>query len=150
MQRVTLTLDDELVSAIDDFMQQRRYGNRSEAVRDLVRGALSQQAQQGRRDGPVVAALVYMFEHATRELPKRLTRHFHDHHAATLSTLHVHLDHDTCLEVAILQGDGRVIGDMADAVIAARGVTHDKVVTMPLPAKHPPRTERAASTAGGH
>jgi CopG family transcriptional regulator, nickel-responsive regulator len=106
MQRVTITIDDDLVAEIDAFMAGRGYANRSEAIRDLARAGLSQSSFEAadRRDRDCVATLSYVYDHAERQLPKRLTRDFHAHHGLAQATLHVHLDQDSCLEVTVLKG----------------------------------------------
>ena len=92
MQRVTITIDDDLDAELDRFMKTRGYDNRSEAIRDLARSGLQQAAMEISGPRPCVAALVYVYDHEARELPKRLTRDFHEHHDLAQATLHVHLD----------------------------------------------------------
>jgi CopG family nickel-responsive transcriptional regulator len=140
MQRVTITLDDDLVAEIDRFMGARPYANRSEAIRDLARAGLERAATEVAGNGRCVAALVYVYDHEARELPKRLARDFHDHHELSQATLHVHLDHDSCLEVTVLKGDGAEVQRFADQVIAERGVRHGHVVFVPT----------GPERAGGH
>lgn len=131
MNRVTITLDDELLAEVDKVMKVRGYQNRSEAIRDLARGGLRQAAESGEVNGNCVAALVYTYDHHTRDLPKRLVQTFHDHHDLSVSTLHVHLDHDSCLEVNVLRGKTKDVRHLADHVIAERGVVHGRVVMFP-------------------
>ena len=104
MQRVTITIDDELVAEVDRFMAARGYANRSEAIRDLARSGLQQAATEVGGARQCVAALVYVYDHETRELPKRLTRNFHERHDLAETTLHVHLDHDAVLKSQYLRG----------------------------------------------
>ena len=104
MQRVTITIDDELDEELDRFMKARGYANRSEAIRDLARSGLQQRSTEIAGARPCVAALVYLYDHEARELPKRLTRDFHDRHDLAHSTLHVHLDHENCMEVTMRSG----------------------------------------------
>jgi CopG family nickel-responsive transcriptional regulator len=133
MQRVTITIDDDLVAEIDAFMNGRGYANRSEAIRDLARAGLSQSslAGAGDHDRDCVATLSYVYDHAARELPKRLTQDFHAHHGLAQATLHVHLDHDSCLEVTVLRGRSAEVKAFADHVIAERGVRHGHLAYMP-------------------
>ena len=84
-------------SIVHGDMAARGYPNRSEAIRDLARSALQQHAMQTAGRQQCVAALIYTYDHHQRELPKRLTREFHDHHDLGRATLHVHLDHDSCM-----------------------------------------------------
>ena len=133
MQRVTITLDDDLMAGLDRIIAARGYQNRSEAIRDLARSGLEQAAVEVADARPCVAALVYVYDHHARDLPKRLTQKFHDHHNLSQATLHVHLDEASCLEVTVLKGRGAEVQAFADRVIAERGVRHGHVVYMPAP-----------------
>jgi CopG family nickel-responsive transcriptional regulator len=95
MQRVTITLDDELMAELDRMIEQHGYQNRSEAIRDFARAGMQQAAQDAGKSGECVAALVYVYDHAARDLSSRLVNNFHDHHDLSLATLHVHLDTTT-------------------------------------------------------
>ena len=131
MQRVTITIDDDLLAEIDAFMAGRGYANRSEAIRDLARSGLSQSSLEVVHDRNCFATLSYVYDHAARELPKRLTQDFHAHHGLAQATLHVHLDHDSCLEVTVLKGRSAEVKAFADHVIAERGVRHGHITYMP-------------------
>ena len=132
MQRVTITIDDDLLAEIDTFMDARGYANRSEAFRDLARSGLEKFSTETASGRECVATLSYVYDHAARELPKRLTKDFHDHHDLAQATLHVHIDHDSCLEVTVLKGRGAEVKAFADHVIAERGVRHGHIVMMPI------------------
>ena len=133
MERITISVSDQFAAELAAFMQRERYENRSEAVRDLARLGLKTRALRDRDiTGNCVATLSYVFDHHTRELPQRLTDTQHAHHDLHVATLHVHLDHDTCLEVAVLQGKAATVKDFARAVIAERGVTHGQVNFVPV------------------
>ena len=135
MQRVTITLDDDLVTELDRFMNGRGYQNRSEAIRDLVRGGVQQATEQGHPDSDCAAAVVYVYDHETRQLPKRLTRNYHNHSDLSVATFHIHLDHDSCMEVTALRGQTAEVRHFAEHVIAERGVRHGKIVLVPMPPK---------------
>ncbi|WP_148250722.1 nickel-responsive transcriptional regulator NikR [Raoultella terrigena] len=123
MQRVTLTLDDELLATLDALSEQRGYNNRSEAVRDILRNTLMHEhAQKSEQRG--YAVLSYVYEHEKRELASRLIATQHHHHDLSVATLHVHISHDDCLEIAVLKGEMGKVQHFADEVIAQRGVRH--------------------------
>ena len=132
MQRITITIDDELLAAIDQVIATRGYQNRSEAIRDLARAGMAE-LQDPSPDGQEgIAALVYVYDHEGRELAKRLTRSFHDHHDLSLATMHVHLDHESCMEVAVLKGRAGDVSGFSEQVIAERGVKHGRLVMVPV------------------
>ena len=132
MQRITVAIDDELAEAIDRVIAARGYQNRSEAIRDLARAGMAELEERSPADHEGVAALVYVYDHEGRELAKRLTRSFHDHHDLSLATMHVHLDHESCMEVAILRGIMSDIRHFAEHVISERGVRHGRLVAVPV------------------
>ncbi len=136
MQRTTITIDDELAAELDRFMAAHGYANRSEAIRDLARSGLQQAATEVAGARPCIAALVYVYDHEARELPKRLTRDFHDRQDLAQATLHVHLDHESCMEVTVLKGRGADVQKLADRIIAERGVRHGHVVYLPTNGSH--------------
>jgi CopG family transcriptional regulator, nickel-responsive regulator len=132
MQRITVTIDDELLEAIDRVIAARGYQNRSEAIRDLARAGIAELEERSPSAQEGVAALVYVYDHEARELAKRLTRSFHDHHDLSLATMHVHLDHESCMEVAVLRGAMSDIRHFAEHVISERGVRHGRLVAVPV------------------
>ncbi|ODR98213.1 nickel responsive regulator [Methyloceanibacter superfactus] len=148
MQRVTITLDDDLMDELDTIIAARGYQNRSEAIRDLARAGIREAAEHvhGQRD--CVAALVYVYDHAARQLSKRLTKAFHDHHEMSLASLHVHLDHDTCLEVTVLRGKSDDVQHFGEHVIAERGVRHGEIVRMPVEQPAKPARKHSAHSHG--
>lgn len=131
MDRFTVSLDEELLEQFDDYIGRHGYGNRSEAVRDILRQTLENErlADDG---GHCIACLSYIYNHHERELARRLTETSHAHHDLIRSTLHVHLDHDNCMEVSILQGPTRTVQSFADAITAETGVRHGALNAVPV------------------
>jgi CopG family nickel-responsive transcriptional regulator len=132
MQRITITVDDELVAAIDRVIAACGYQNRSEAIRDLARAGITQLQEQSDNPQSGVAALVYVYDHQERALARRLTGSFHEHHDLSVATMHVHLDHDSCMEIAVLRGAMRDVRQFARHVVSERGVRHGRLVTVPV------------------
>ena len=139
MQRITITIEDDLLAEIDAAAKDRGYQNRSEIIRDLTRAGL-QSAQEAAPSGHCVAALVYVYDHSARDLSKRLVQNFHGHHDLSLATLHVHLDDDSCMEVTALKGPTGDVQHFADHIIAERGVRYGRVVMIPTSTGKKPRS----------
>ncbi|MBU1237869.1 MAG: nickel-responsive transcriptional regulator NikR [Gammaproteobacteria bacterium] len=124
MERFTISLDEDLAREFDELIAKRGYLNRSEAIRDLLRGHLESARQTGEANDYCVANLSYVYNHHERDLAERLTELQHGHHDLTVATLHAHLDHDNCLESVILKGPVASVRAFADAMVAERGVRH--------------------------
>ncbi len=144
MQRITITVDDDLMDDVDRLIERRGYQNRSEAFRDLARAGIAQDRQRSHQSGDCVAAVVYVYDHAARDLSRRLVKEMHGHHELTLATLHVHLDEKSCLEVNVLRGENDQVAHLADHVIAERGVRHGNLVMIPIDQERPHRRHKGA------
>lgn len=134
MRRYTISIEDELAEQFEAWAEQHGYENRSEAIRDLLRDRLGQEALSADAGSVCVAAVSYVYDHHERDLSRRLAQRQHEHHDLTVSTLHVHLDHAQCMEVSVLRGASNTVLKEAKALIAERGVHHGNVHAVPLAA----------------
>ena len=126
LSRIGVALDSELLAKFDAHINKRGYTNRSEAFRDLIRDELVEQAWE-KSDTVVVGTCTLVYDHHVRMLSDRLTDIQHDHLHHVLSTLHVHLDHDNCLEVLVIKGKSSVVRKLADSLISTKGVKHGRL-----------------------
>ncbi len=124
--RFGISMDSRLLERFDHHITQHGYPNRSEAFRDLVRERLVKDEWQ--EDAETIGTITIIFDHHKRELHEQLTGHQHEHHGTVISTMHVHLDHDNCLEVLAVRGKARHIQRLADTLISRKGVKHGKLV----------------------
>ena len=126
LSRIGVAIDSELLRKFDELIGQRGYTNRSEAFRDLIRDELIERAWE-EPEAAVVGTVTLVYDHHVRMLSERLTDLQHDFHHNILSTLHVHLDHDNCLEVLVVRGRAGDVKKIADALIATKGVKHGRL-----------------------
>jgi len=127
LARFGVSMDRDLLTALDAMVARRGYANRSEAIRDLIRAEQVRQSWEN-ETGPVVGTLTLLYDHHVREAGERLTDLQHDHGDVVHSTMHIHLTHRMCLEVIVMRGDPGRIQTLADRLIAARGVKHGRLV----------------------
>lgn len=131
-ERFTVSVEPGLAQEFDDFLKRKGYSNRSEAVRDLLRAALAQEHLRAQDAGECVGVLNYMYDHHERELSKRLTQTHHAHYNLTVTTLHMHLDHDNCVESVLLRGSVSDVQSFAESVMARPGIRHGHLHLIPL------------------
>ncbi len=134
--RFGVAIDGELLTQFDAQNERKGYGNRSEAIRDLIRNGLVEETIV--RGGNVAGALMIVYKHHVRELSERLTEIQHDLGDAVVSTLHVHLDHDHCLEVIVMRGQATTLKEAGDRILATRGVVHGKLTLTSVGGGHAP------------
>ena len=124
--RFGVSIEQDLAASFDQHIEQEGYGNRSEAIRDLIREHLATHQLATDRT-PAVASMSLVYDHHRRELPETLTELQHEYQHLIVSSLHVHIDHDNCLEVVIFKGPNCWIKKAADRLMATRGVKHGKL-----------------------
>src|SRR5579863_8630307 len=126
LARIGVAIDSLLLRKFDELIGERGYTNRSEAFRDLIREELVQKSWAS-PDSVVVGTVTLVYDHHVRMLSEKLTDMQHDFHRSILSTLHVHLDHDNCLEVLVVRGKAAAVQKIADALISTKGVKHGRL-----------------------
>jgi CopG family nickel-responsive transcriptional regulator len=126
LSRIGVAIDSDLLNRFDQLISKRGYTNRSEAFRDLIRDELVQKSWES-PDSNVVGTVTLVYDHHVRMLNEKLTDLQHEYHRAILSTLHIHLDHDNCLEVLVVRGKAAVVQKIADTLISIKGVKHGRL-----------------------
>lgn len=123
--RFGVSLDRKLLGEFDRHIRRRRYTNRSEALRDLIRDNLV--GEEWDQNMETVGTITFVYDHHVRDLTGKLTDIQHAYHGQILSGMHVHLDHNHCLEVLVVKGKGAEIKKVADALVSVKGVKHGKL-----------------------
>ena len=127
LTRFGISIDERLLAQFDQMINNKGYVNRSEALRDLIRNALIEE-EWSDDNQQTVATVTLVYDHHTRDLSDKLTEQQHSHHEEIVSTLHVHLDHQHCLEVVVIKGLASRVKRIADELIGTKGVKHGKLV----------------------
>ena len=123
--RFGVSLDHHLLDDFDAFIRSRNYTNRSEALRDLIRDNLVGQQWEDNKD--TVGTVTFVYDHHVRDLTRKLTDIQHRYQQLIVSGMHVHLDHNHCLEVLVVKGKGSDIKKVSDALVSTKGVKHGKL-----------------------
>jgi len=122
LTRFSVSIDEELMNTFDAKIKKDRCPTRSKAVGDLIRASLVQ--TEWRAGDEVAGAIVLVYDHHKRDVGKRLTEMQHDCHDVILSTQHVHLDHDNCLEMVAVKGKPHEIETMVKRLKSIKGLKH--------------------------
>lgn len=126
LSRIGVAIDSDLLKRFDSLIAKRGYSNRSEAFRDLIRDELVEKAWES-PGSPVVATVTLVYDHHVRLLSEKLIDLQHEFYHYILSTLHVHLDHDNCLEVLVVKGKASAVKKIADVLVSTKGVKHGRL-----------------------
>ncbi len=132
LMRVGISLPENLLNKFDEIILHRGYSSRSEGVRDAIRSYIVNFEWMSDVQGERVGVITIVYAHSQRGLEDNLTEIQHDFGGLIQSSLHVHLDHDNCLEVVVLRGEGQDVRKAAERMMSLKGVKHVKLTTTSL------------------
>ena len=128
LSRFGVSIEEELLESFDRLINGQGYGNRSEALRDLMRDALvKSRLEDAPEAGEALGSLTLVYDHHASDLNDKMNEIQHDHHDLVVSVLHVHVSRDDCMEVIVLRGAVREIRSLSDALLSLKGVKHGKL-----------------------
>ena len=120
--RFGVSLEKALLAKFDRLIKEKNYPTRSGAIRDLIRESLIQ--KEWLEGKGVAGAITLVYDHRKRELVNRLTNIQHDYHHIIISTQHIHLDHNNCLEIVVVKGKPKDAERLCHALKSTNGVKH--------------------------
>ena len=126
VKRFGVSLEEDILNELDQFVNQRKFPNRSQAIRYLISNYLVEDKIDANQI--VAGSIVLVYDHHKRDLLSKSTSIQHDFHDAILSVQHVHIDHHNCLETIAVMGKAVRLQELANKLIAIKGVKHGKLV----------------------
>lgn len=128
--RIGVSLPDNLLDRFDEIIAKRGYSSRSEGIRDAIRNYIIHYEWMNEVEGERIGVITLIYEHEQRGLVSNLTDIQHMYTGLIRSSVHVHLDHDNCMEIIMLQGEGKQVKEVAEKMMALKGVKHVKLATI--------------------
>lgn len=122
LTRFSVSLESDLVRAFDEKLASEGCPTRSKAIGDLIRNSLVHHEWAGGSE--VAGAVVMVYDHHQRDVLKKLTGVQHDLHDVIISTQHIHLDHDNCLEIIATRGKPDRIDELVKRLKGVKGLKH--------------------------
>jgi len=132
LMRIGVSLPENLLTKFDEIILHRGYSSRCEGIRDSIRSYIVNYEWMSDVQGDRVGVITIVYSHAQRNLESNLTDIQHEFSGIIQSSMHVHLDHDNCLEVIVLRGEGQDVKNAAERMMALKGVKHVKLTTTSL------------------
>ena len=129
LNRVGISLDEDLLQQFDDLITERGYSNRSEAIRDMIREELiKKEWSDAKSNKTQVGVAIIVYDHDAHDLSHKLMHLQHDSHDLVISTTHVHMDENNCLEVLLLKGKAKDISSLGKVLTSTNGVKMGKLI----------------------
>jgi len=126
VSRFGVSLEEDILEMLDSYVKTNQFPNRSQAIRHLIEQHTVEKKWQCNNE--VAGAVVMVYDHHKNEIIARANEIQHNYHQLILSSQHIHLSHDLCLETIALKGKASELTDLADKLIALKGVKHGKLV----------------------
>jgi CopG family nickel-responsive transcriptional regulator len=124
--RFGVSLEKHIMDALDEYVDENKFPNRSQAIRNLIEKNIVE--KKWKCNNEVAGAIVILYDHHKRDITNRANSIQHEYHKHVLSSQHVHLDHDMCLETIVVKGKAKQLTELADKLIALKGVKHGKLI----------------------
>ena len=129
LTRFGISIENELLALFDKRIQRKKYKNRSEAIRDLIREKLSTEKLEN-ENANAFGIISFVYDHHKREIQKQLNGFQHDAYKSVVFTTHIHIDHDNCMEIIILKDKAKTIKQISENILGLKGVKNGKVTLM--------------------
>lgn len=120
LKRFSISLENKLLDKFDGYISKRKYTNRSEAIRDLIREAFVKEEWDS--DNDVFGVITFIYDHHQPKVQEKITELQHDFYEDVVSATHIHIDHHNCLEVVIVTGKAKKVHKLHESIKALRGV----------------------------
>jgi CopG family nickel-responsive transcriptional regulator len=133
--RFSVSLEADLLEQFDRLCGDGKFANRSEAVRHMIRDRLTATAAES-DSADAAASLTLVYDHHRTDLSERLVSAQHEHTDRVVATMHVHLDHDHCLEVIVLRGRVRELKQLSAELSGLKGIHQAQLVVARADASH--------------
>jgi CopG family nickel-responsive transcriptional regulator len=130
LARIGVSLPENLLEKFDEIITKRGYSSRSEGIRDAIRGYIRYYAWMSEVEGERVGTISLVYDHNQRGLANSLLDIEHEFGGIIRSSIHMHINHDMCMEVLMVRGEGRDVKDVTERIMALRGVKHVKLTTI--------------------
>jgi CopG family transcriptional regulator, nickel-responsive regulator len=126
VKRFGVSVENETLDRFDDYVKENKFPNRSQALRHLIE--TNQIEKKWKCNNEVAGAIVIVYDHHKFDINNKSNEIQHDYHHIILSTQHVHLNHDLCLETIAVKGKASELTELSEKIIALKGVQHGKLV----------------------
>jgi len=130
LSRIGVSLPENLLEKFDEIITKRGYSSRSEGIRDAIRSYIRYYAWMGEVEGERVGTISMVYDHNQRGLVNSLMDIEHEFSEIIRSSLHIHISHDMCMEVLLVRGEGKDVKNVAEKIMALRGIKHVKLTTI--------------------
>lgn len=120
--RFSISIEKDLIANFDKHIKEKDCPTRSKAIGDLIRENLVKQEWIEGKE--VAGTITLVYDHHKRNLVTQLISKQHDFHHMIISSQHIHLDHNNCLEVIVVKGKPNDVHGLAAKIKATKGVKH--------------------------
>ncbi|VVB50727.1 Putative nickel-responsive regulator [uncultured archaeon] len=130
LARIGVSLPENLLERFDEIITKRGYSSRSEGIRDAIRGYIRYYAWMSEVEGERVGTISLVYDHNQRGLVNSLLDIEHEFTGIIRSSIHIHINHDMCMEVLMVRGEGKDVKAVTEKIMTLRGVKHVKLTTI--------------------
>jgi len=124
--RFGVSIEEDLLKRFDKLLKNQKYNNRSEALRDMIRSALVK--EEWSQEENIAGGIAYVYDHHQRQLVNKLMDVQHSYHDLIVSSQHVHLDHNHCIEIVMVRGSAKKVISLFHEMKSIKGIKHIDII----------------------
>src|SRR4030042_5159625 len=124
--RFGVSLEQGTLEKLDNYIEDNKLPNKSQAIRHLIENNVVEKKWKCNHE--VAGAIVIVYDHHRFDINNKSNELQHTYHHCILSTQHIHLSHDLCLETIAVKGKAQELTELADKIIALKGIQRGKLV----------------------
>jgi CopG family nickel-responsive transcriptional regulator len=126
VSRFGVSLEEELLKSLDEYVQSNGFANRSQAIRYLIEKYTVEQKWQC--DNIVAGAITLVYDHDKKDIRVKSIDIQFEYQEVILSSQHFHLNETNCLEIVAVKGPSYKLTELSDKLIAIKGLQHGKLI----------------------
>ena len=124
VSRFGVSLEEELLKALDEYVQENSFANRSQAIRFLIEKHLVE--HKWKCDNLVAGTITLVYDKSKTEIHTRLQEIKSAHTEFILSTQILYMD-SQCMEIIAVKGKSFDLTNFSDKLITIKGIQHGKL-----------------------
>lgn len=126
VSRFGVSLDEDLLKALDSYVVENGFANRSQAIRHLIEKNMVE--EKWKCDNIVAGAVVLVFSHEKADILKKSSEIQFEYRNVVLSSQGFYLNEQNYLEIIAVKGPSKRLTEISDKLISIKGIQHGKLV----------------------
>ncbi len=124
--RFGVSLELDLLDALDNYVQDNKFPNRSQAIRHLIQKNLVE--NKWKCNNLVAGAVVLTYNYNKNDIQTRLSEMKKEYLSEILSAQYFYISQEKGIEVIAVKGQAYKLTELSEQLISIKGIEHGKLI----------------------